>query len=81
MRVPYNRTRTPIISAHMFRLLLIAAAIWIVWRILKGFRIHVERVQPPPPESFEPMARCAKCGTHLPASALSKSGTCGRCSE
>jgi hypothetical protein len=65
----------------MFRLLLIAAAVWVVWRLLRGVRVHVERVQPPPPERFEPMARCAKCGTHLPASSLSKSGTCGRCSE
>lgn len=81
MRVTYNRGHHRSRSPPMFRLLLIAAAIWIVWRILKGFRIHIERVQPPPPEKFEPTARCAKCGTHLPAAALSKSGTCGRCSE
>jgi hypothetical protein len=65
----------------LFRLLLIGAGIWIVWRILRGFRIHVERVQTPPPERYEAMARCAKCGTHLPAAALSKSGLCGRCAE
>jgi hypothetical protein len=65
----------------MFRLLLLAAAAWIVWRLLRGVRVHVERVQPPPPERYEAMAPCAKCGTHLPASALSKSGLCGRCSE
>lgn len=66
---------------NLFKLLLIGAAIWIVLRILKGFRVHVERVQPPPPENFEPMARCAKCGIHTPAAALNKSGICGRCSE
>lgn len=68
----------------MFRLLLIAAAIFIVWRLLRGFRVHIERIPPPPPQQpdrYEPMARCAKCGCHLPAAALSKSGLCGRCAE
>lgn len=64
----------------MFRLLLIAAAVYIVWRLLRGVRINVERVQPPQ-QRYEPMARCAKCGTHLPAAALSRSGLCGHCAE
>ncbi|MGH8457376.1 MAG: hypothetical protein ACRETW_05695 [Stenotrophobium sp.] len=68
--------------AAMFRLVLLAAFIWIVWRLLRGLRINVERVPPPQaPDHFEPMARCARCGTHLPAAALSKSGLCGRCAE
>jgi hypothetical protein len=79
----YNPRKSPDIFRAMglFRLLLIAAAIWIVWRVLRGVRIHVERVSPQQPERFEPMARCAKCGCHLPAAALSKSGCCGRCAE
>jgi hypothetical protein len=65
----------------MFRLLLLAAALWILWRIFKGFRIHIERLQTPPTETFEPMGRCAKCGIHTPAETLNKSGVCGRCAE
>ncbi|TXH03889.1 MAG: hypothetical protein E6R07_10795 [Nevskiaceae bacterium] len=77
----YNPPKSVVESVFMFRLLLLAAAAFIVWRLLRGVRIHVERVQPPPPERYEPMARCAKCGTHLPAAALSRSGLCGRCAE
>jgi uncharacterized protein len=66
----------------VFRILLILAAIWIVWRLLRGLRIQIERAQPPaqpPAENFEPMARCARCGVHLPANALSANGRCGKC--
>ena len=77
----YNSYKSAFKPLFMFRLLLIAAAVFIVWRLLRGLRIHVERVQPPAPERYEPMAQCAKCGTHLPAAALSKSGCCGRCTE
>jgi uncharacterized protein len=67
---------------NVFRILLILAAIWIVWRLLRGLRIHISRAQSPPQppgENFEPMARCAQCGVHLPASALSPDGRCGKC--
>lgn len=65
-----------------FRLILLIAAAWIVWRLLRGLRVHVSRVDSPPQtpkDSFEPMARCARCGVHLPASSLSPAGLCGRC--
>lgn len=66
---------------NLFKLLLLGAALWIVWRILRGLRIQVSRIEPrpQPPESFEPMARCARCGVHLPAAALSAQGLCGKC--
>lgn len=68
---------------NVFKLILIAAAVWIVWRLLQGVRVHISRIQPPPPPpakpEFEPMARCEKCGVHLPASAISAGGLCGKC--
>ncbi|HWU69461.1 MAG TPA: hypothetical protein VN046_11310, partial [Stenotrophobium sp.] len=80
---PFTRDQDRI--AGMFRFLLIGFAIWLVWRLLRSVHIQVGPVAPPRPPSspdhYEPMARCARCGTHLPASALSKSGLCGRCNE
>lgn len=67
---------------NLFKLLLIGAALWIVWRLLQGVRVHISRIEPPPkPEEFEKMARCAACGVHLPASALSPAGLCGKCAS
>lgn len=67
---------------NLLRLLLLAAAIWLVWRIVRQVRGQLQR-RPPPPEvdSYEPMAPCARCGTYLPAKSLNKAGLCGRCSE
>lgn len=66
---------------NLFRLLLIAAAAWIVWRLIGGARgAALRSSREPPPATYEPMARCARCGTHLPAAALSRAGLCGRCS-
>lgn len=67
---------------NLFKLLLLGAAIWIIWRLLRGLRVQVTRLEPPPkPEQFESMARCNLCDVHLPASALSASGLCGKCSS
>lgn len=63
------------------RLLLLAALAWIAWRLFQ-YLIRAQKLQQrPPPEQFEPMARCSQCGTHLPAKALTRDGRCGRCSE
>ena len=67
---------------NLFKLLLIAAAVWIVWRLLRGLRVHVTRIETPPsPPEFEKMARCARCGVHLPGPALSSGGLCGKCAS
>lgn len=64
----------------LFRLFLLALAVWILWRLLRGVRVHFSRVQPPAePPQFEPMSRCTGCGVHLPAAALSAGGLCGKC--
>ena len=63
------------------RLLLLVALGWIAWRLYQQFQRGQALRQPPPQDQFEPMQRCAKCGTYLPAKALSSDGRCGRCSE
>jgi hypothetical protein len=65
----------------LFRLLLLSAAIYLVWRMLNPLR----RREPRPgagsaPPGYERMRRCSQCGTHLPVTALSPGGRCGRCS-
>lgn len=69
---------------NLFRLLLLIAAAWLVWRLLRGLRVHVSRIEPPKaasPETFEPMARCSRCGVHQPAQSLSSAGLCGKCAS
>lgn len=65
---------------NLFRLLLLFAVAWLVWRLFQSARRR-QLDQRPPQEQFEPMARCSSCGTYLPAKALSRDGRCGRCSE
>ena len=67
---------------NLFRLLLLGAAIYFVWRFLS-------RTQRPVPATvrgdaarsprYEAMQRCTGCGTHLPARSLSAAGRCTRC--
>lgn len=70
---PYN-------PSMIFRLLLLAAFIWVVWLLYKKLRAAA-LAAPPKAEQFEPMAQCAKCGTYLPAKSLSRDGRCGACRE
>lgn len=66
-------------AMNLFKLILLAAAAWIVWRLLRGLRVQVSRIEPAQPPEFEKMARCAQCGVHLPGNALSPAGLCGKC--
>lgn len=66
---------------NFFRLLLLGAVAYLVWRMLNPPRRRSDpSPRPTPPPDYEPMARCKQCGTHLPVVALSPSGRCGRCS-
>lgn len=67
---------------NIFRVLIVLAAAWLIWRIVRQVRAQLSRRDPaPPPDAYEPMARCAKCGTYLPLKSLNSAGLCGRCSE
>ena len=64
----------------MLKLLIIGVVVWLLLRGLRGvFGGEARAPKPAAPEHYEPMARCARCGVYLPASALSKSGLCGNC--
>jgi len=63
---------------RLVQLLLLIALAVIVWRLVR------RALAPPPAPSgeaprFEPMARCARCGTHVPRAELDAAGVCARC--
>jgi hypothetical protein len=67
---------------NFFRLLLLAAVVYLITRLLRS------RLRPPSPPSgsgekpsvpYEPMARCARCGVHMPQTSLSPAGLCQHC--
>lgn len=65
----------------MFRLLVLAGILWLIYRILQNWRIEVTRRDDKTPERFEPMTRCAGCGLYLPSESLSPTGRCGACEQ
>lgn len=72
--------RLRIDAMTFFRFLLLCAVAYLVWRMLNPPQRRPEsNPRPAPPPDYEPMARCKQCGTHLPVTALSPSGRCGRC--
>lgn len=68
---------------NLFRILLFLVAAYVVWRLYRALTAKSGGNTPPsqPREDYEAMARCSKCGVFAPASTLSQSGRCGRCSE
>ncbi|QHS09963.1 hypothetical protein [Sinimarinibacterium sp. NLF-5-8] len=70
---------------NILRLLMLIAAGWLVWRIVRQVRSQwrppIGGAQNPGQQDYQVMARCHQCGTHLPAQALSSDGLCGRCRE
>ena len=69
---------------NLFRLLLIGVAIWFGLRLYRQWKLNQaeSRVgRQRAPDAFEPMVRCRSCGVHLPASAVSSAGLCGKCNS
>jgi hypothetical protein len=63
---------------RLIQLLLLVALALIVWRLLRN------ALAPPAPgpgetPKFEPTARCARCGTHVPREQLDAAGLCTSC--
>ena len=62
-------------SRLLLLLLLVALALF-AWRLAR------RALAAPPAEDapkFEPTARCARCGTHVPRAQLDAAGLCARC--
>lgn len=64
-----------------FRLMLLAAILWIVWRLVA----RALRGTPEPPrargaeQDYLPLTRCPGCGAHIPQPASGDPALCERC--
>lgn len=66
----------------LIQLLLIGAAIWFGLRLYRQWKQAQDRVDAPRgQDAFERTVRCSRCGVHLPASAVSSTGLCGKCRD
>jgi len=62
----------------LFRLLILGALIWLIWRTLKP---APRRTPERPPTRVADTVRCAACGTHLPSNEALRDGDQWYCSE
>lgn len=60
-------------------LLGVVYGVWKLWTHAVRAQALRHRAPPPAPPQYEAMARCTHCGVHVPVSALSPEGRCGRC--
>ncbi|TDU28179.1 hypothetical protein DFR24_2544 [Panacagrimonas perspica] len=68
--------------SKLIQFVLLGAAIWFGLRLYRQWKLNQDRVDSPRgQERFERMVRCSTCGVHLPASAVSANGQCGKCSN
>lgn len=65
---------------NIVRLLLLGFAIWFGYRMWKSWQRQAQLRQKQNPEAFEPTVQCGRCGVHMPVSAASPTGLCGKCS-
>ncbi|MDO9064723.1 MAG: PP0621 family protein [Sulfuricella sp.] len=52
----------------LIKLILLALAAWVVYRLVKSYGRRAKREDAPKNETGEDMVRCAHCGVHLPKS-------------
>lgn len=52
----------------LIKLILLALAAWVVYRLVKSYGRRVKREDAPKHAAGEDMVRCAHCGVHLPRS-------------
>ena len=65
---------------QLIRVLIILAAVWLIWHYVR--RALSRRVKPPaPPPSSTRMVACAVCGTHVPESEAVRAGGKAFCCE
>jgi hypothetical protein len=63
---------------RLLSLLLLVLLAYVAWRLL---RRALQPPREPAPPRFEPTARCARCGTHVPAAQLDAAGLCTHCRD
>jgi len=68
---------------NLFRLLILGALAWFVYRVLKSWGSDGGPAKPRPrnPEQYEMMARCLRCGVFVPRDSLSERGRCRNCEK
>lgn len=66
---------------RLIELLIVVVLALIVWRLLRdGLAARPRDPEgAPPPQPFEPTARCTQCGTHVPRSQVNAAGVCRQC--
>lgn len=65
----------------LIRVLLLVGIGWLLYRSYIRWQTQNRQRNVPPPERFEPMSRCASCGTYLPSNTLSQNQRCGACEQ
>jgi hypothetical protein len=63
---------------RILQLLLLIALAVIVFRLVRRALAPPAAPRQDAPQ-FEPTARCARCGTHVPRTQLDATGACARC--
>jgi hypothetical protein len=68
-------------SMNLFRLLILGALAWFIYRVLRSWSDEGGPRKPrsPRPDQYELMGRCLRCGTFVPRDSLSDSGRCRSC--
>ena len=66
---------------RLLQLVLLGALIWIAWRLVRKALAPPRADPADEPQRFEPTARCARCGTHVPRAQLDATGACPRCRQ
>ena len=69
----------------LFRLFLLAAIAWLIWRVL--LRAALPAQPSPPPgagkpasrDDYQPLTQCTICGAHIPRPADDRAPICERC--
>ncbi len=68
--------------SKLIQFVLLGVAIWFGLRLYRQWKLNQDRIDSPRgQERFERTVRCTSCGVHLPASAVSANGQCGKCSS
>jgi uncharacterized protein len=64
----------------VLRLILLAAIVWIVWRLIaRALRVAKAAGPRSSDHDYLPLARCSVCGAHVPQPQAGAAAICERC--